>query len=328
MNHDDYTVGWICALATEMAVARAMLDEQHNSLPQDRHDHNSYTLGSIGPHNVAIACLPEGVMGVTSAARVAEQMSWTFRALRFGLMVGIGGGVPSVENDIRLGDVVVSKPTRSCGGVVQYDYGKTVQEGCFELMGSLNRPPDNLLRAVSSLKAAHLMGEPAFPRYLSEMGLKYTRLRPASTSLGRQHDQLFEADYGHVAGEATCVKCQADRVVSRPEQADNIPAIHYGLIASGNQVMKDGKTRERLHRQLNVLCFETEAAGLMDSFPCLVIRGICDYADTHKNKEWQPYAAATAAAYAKELLITIPGNQVVRTPMVAKITLDAGESTS
>ena len=61
---------------------------------------------------------------------------------------------------------------------------------------------------------------------------------------------------------------------------------------------------------MGVLCVEMEAAGLMDDFPCLVIRGICDYADSHKNKRWQPYAAATAAAYAKELLSTIPAHVV------------------
>src|ERR1700733_9454526 len=325
MKHDDYTVGWICALATEMAVARAMLDERHSSLPQDRRDHNSYAFGRIGPHNVVIACLPEGVMGVTSAARVADQMSWTFRALRFGLMVGIGGGVPSAESDIRLGDVVVSKPTDSTGGVVQYDYGKMVTNGRFEKMGSLNRPPDELLQAVASLKARYLMEEPEFPRYLAEMGSKYPRLRAAGTAPGSQLDRLFEADYNHVVGEATCVQCRADRVVSRPERANNIPAVHYGLIASGNQVMKDGMTRERLRRKLNVLCFEMEAAGLMDSFPCLVIRGICDYADTHKNKRWQAYAAATAAAYAKELLYVVPEGQVTKTRLAAQRLGDSGE---
>ncbi len=80
--------------------------------------------------------------------------------------------------------------------------------------------------------------------------------------------------------------------------------IHYGLIASGNQVIKDAGFRDRLNQDLgrNVLCVEMEAAGLMDGFPCIVIRGICDYADSHKNKEWQEYAAAVAAAFAKELL--------------------------
>jgi hypothetical protein len=88
------------------------------------------------------------------------------------------------------------------------------------------------------------------------------------------------------------------------------PFIHYGLIASGDQVMRHSATRERLRKELNVLCFEMEAAGLIDDFLCLVVRGICDYANSHKNKLWQGYAAATAAAYAKELLSVIPRNLV------------------
>jgi nucleoside phosphorylase len=91
------------------------------------------------------------------------------------------------------------------------------------------------------------------------------------------------------------------------------------LVASGNQVMRDGRTRERLRREMNVLCFEMEAAGLMDNFPCLVVRGICDYADSHKNKRWQPYAASTAAGYAKELLGIISGSQVVGTRTVGEM---------
>jgi nucleoside phosphorylase len=82
--------------------------------------------------------------------------------------------------------------------------------------------------------------------------------------------------------------------------------IHYAAIASGNQVIKDARTRDHIARQLDVVCFEMEAAGLMDTISCLVIRGICDYADTHKSKEWQRYAAATAAAYARELLEELP----------------------
>lgn len=99
----------------------------------------------------------------------------------------------------------------------------------------------------------------------------------------------------------------------REPRTSEDPFIHYGLIASGDQVMRDGATRERLRRELDVLCFEMEAAGLMDDFPCLVVRGICDYADSHKNKQWQGYAAAAAAAYAKELLSVVPGNLVVST---------------
>jgi len=90
-------------------------------------------------------------------------------------------------------------------------------------------------------------------------------------------------------------------------------SLHFGTIASRNQVIKDGETRDRLSAELGgILCFEMEAAGLMNDFPCLVIRGICDYPDSHKNKIWQPYAAA--AARAKELLSAIPPHQVVNTP--------------
>lgn len=89
--------------------------------------------------------------------------------------------------------------------------------------------------------------------------------------------------------------------------------------------MRDGVTRERLRTELNVLCFEMEAAGLMDNFPCLVIRGICDYADTHKNKRWQPYAAAVAAAYAKELLCIIPGNPVAHGHVATVMATQKGE---
>jgi nucleoside phosphorylase len=53
-----------------------------------------------------------------------------------------------------------------------------------------------------------------------------------------------------------------------------------------------------------------EAAGIMNRFPCMVIRGICDYSDSHKNKDWQGYAALTAAAYAKDLLKEIQPNRV------------------
>src|SRR5271163_1986395 len=176
MKHQDYTVGWICALPTEMAAAQAMLDERHNPLQQDRYDYNAYVLGRIEVHNVVLACLPSGVTGTISAARVAMQMLSTFKWLKFGLMVGIGGGVPSEENDIRLGDIVVSKPIGTSGGVIQYDFGKTVQDGRFTQTGSLNRPPDVLLTALANLQAKHLMEDHELLRHLSEMVIKYPNM--------------------------------------------------------------------------------------------------------------------------------------------------------
>lgn len=325
MEHGDYTVGWICALPTELAAAGAMLDQRHDPLPKKSQDHNNYTLGRIEGHNVAIACLPSGVTGTTSAAIVASRIRYTFPSIEFGLMVGVGGGAPSTENDIRLGDVVISKPVGTSGGVIQYDFGKTVQEGRFVRTGSLNRPPDVLLNAVSSLQARYMMEEAHLPRHLSQMLSKYPKMQKDYAYQGPQQDHLFQADYDHRPGDATCVDCEPDRLITRVDREDETPTTHYGLIASGNQVMRDGVNRERLRQEHNVLCFEMEAAGLMDDFPCLVIRGICDYADTHKNKQWQGYAAAAAAAYAKELLCIIPGNPAAHSQAATAIVTTMGE---
>lgn len=115
------------------------------------------------------------------------------------------------------------------------------------------------------------------------------------------------------------------KVVDRVHRPDTDPQIHYGTIGSSNTVIKDDATRERLRKDLGVLCVEMEAAGLMVKFSCLVIRGICDYADSHKNKRWQPYAAATAAAYAKELLSIIPAQEVVAASKVVEALQEASE---
>jgi nucleoside phosphorylase len=101
LRPDDYTVGWVCALPVELAAAQEMLDEEFDTPPYDAHDTNLYTCGRIGKHNVVIACQPEGQTGTSSAATVAVQMKSTFSSTRFGLMVGIGGGVPSDGNSTR-----------------------------------------------------------------------------------------------------------------------------------------------------------------------------------------------------------------------------------
>ncbi|GFF75827.1 vegetative incompatibility protein HET-E-1 [Aspergillus udagawae] len=293
-KHGDYTVAWICALPLEMAAAKTMLDKIHSPLPQPKTDHNAYTLGNVAGHNVVVACLPSGVYGTTSAAIVLAHMLPTFPSLRFGLMVGIGGGVSSKKADIRLGDVVVSIPAAGSGGVIPYDYGKTLRDGYLQRTGSLNKPPPYLLTAVSQIRS-----DSHFEKGISEMLQKQQISRP-------DQDWLFKPDYHHESTFTNCSACDQSQLVIRPTRTTNEPVIHYGLIASGNQVMKAAKTRDSIAKELDILCFEMEAAGLMDQLPCLVIRGICDYCDSHKNEEWQGYAALTAAAYTAALLAVVP----------------------
>ncbi|KAK8130828.1 kinesin light chain [Apiospora sp. TS-2023a] len=281
----DFTVGWVCALPVELAAAAEMMDEEFASLPSLPTDSNLYSFGRIGVHNVVAACLPAGQMGTNSAATVVSQMQQSFPSLRFGVLVGIGGGVPRLDDeiDIRLGDVVISQPAGQYGGVVQYDFGKTRPDGRIARMGSLNAPPTVLLNALAKLRANDLRGKTQAHSHLSKL-----TCRPNFMSPGPDQDTLYDAWSTHMAG-ATCAKCRPDDVLDREARATADPVLFFGTIASGNQVMKDGPTRDRYSQELGgVLCFEMEAAGLMNSFPCLVVRGICDYADAHKNKRWQP----------------------------------------
>ncbi|KAF2135121.1 uncharacterized protein K452DRAFT_261056, partial [Aplosporella prunicola CBS 121167] len=309
-EHDDYTVACICPMGVELAAVKGMLDETHPNLPLKR-DAASYAFGNIGEHNIVIAVMPE--TGTNRAAQVALQLLNDFRSIRFGLLVGIGGGAPSENHDIRLGDIVVSKPTDTFGGVVQYDLGKRTAGGRFERTGSLKKPPSVLLAAVQQLEAKHRMEESEIPAHLAKMLDKYPKMKRGGYIFpGAGEDTLYDSDYDHKTGN-TCSGCDRGRLVNRCHRDDNTPEIFYGTIGSGNAVIKDGTTREKLRRDLGILCVEMEAAGLMDTFQCLVIRGICDYADSHKNKRWQPYAAATAAAYMKEFLLMIPAVHVKET---------------
>ncbi|KAL4732833.1 hypothetical protein BDV11DRAFT_215149 [Aspergillus similis] len=277
---DNYTIAWICALPLEAAAARAMLDKIHNP-PQQITDPNAYELGELNGHHIVIAYLPNGVYGTVSAATVVSRMRLTFPRLQFGLMVGIGGGVPSKSNDIRLGDVVISKPGGKYGGVIQYDYGKAVQGGQFETTGILNQPPPVLLTHLSQLEAKQIVGEDAISKIVDAV-LEQTL----------HMDYLFNSSYHHVNKNSDCEECDKTQLVKRQPRDRRTPYIHYGLIASGDRVMKDLETRDRLAQQHEILCFEMEAAGLMNELPTLVIRG----------KQWQGYAALTAAAYTKLLL--------------------------
>jgi nucleoside phosphorylase len=315
---EEYTVGWVCALPIELAAATEMLDEEHGEpLPsQDATDTNMYSLGRIGEHKVVIVCLPAGRMGTSSATAAASQMKSRFVSVNIGLMVGIGGGVPSTGSDIRLGDVVISQPHMQHAGVVQYDFGKAGANGKFTRTGPLNAPPIVLLNAVSKFRSNYLRHKSSLSNHLSAVVTRLPRFASPDTG----SDILFEAANDHATG-STCDECSKDMIVERTPRGSKDIVIHYGTIASGNQVIKDGLTRDRLNIELGgaVLCFEMEAAGLMNSFPCLVIRGICDYADSHKNKKWQPYVAVIAAACAKELLSIIPATEVARTSLVDEV---------
>ncbi|CZR67684.1 uncharacterized protein PAC_17583 [Phialocephala subalpina] len=212
---------------------------------------------------------------------------------------------------------------------------KTIQGQGFHTTGFLNQPPTVLRTAVNGIKAQYERKGHGLEEAINKILDEYPRLQQEYKRPGSRSDRLYQSGVIHPPNNDTaCAEvCGNDpsQLVSRPERTkeeDNL-AIHYGLIASANQLMKNALIRDSLAAEKNVitegitgkevLCFEMEAAGLMNHFPCLVIRGICDYSDSHKNKEWQGYAAMTAAAYAKDLLRRIPPNKVEAKKRITKI---------
>ncbi|KAM6484184.1 hypothetical protein HDV62DRAFT_314970 [Trichoderma sp. SZMC 28011] len=324
-SNDEYTIGWISALNEELMLAMAMLDEEHGrpqSTPRD--DTNAYHLGRIGEHNIAMACLSGGQMGTGPAAIVAENMRRTFKNIRFALLVGIGGGVPGEKKDIRLGDIVVSYPNGIYTGVVQYDYGKLNGSGDIERKDWFCAPPPKILATVDLMRAYH--SRPKNPRnnipgILKELGEEYTYPEEDETA-----DLLFQAECDHNPRAETCDSCDKEALVPRRlRNSASIPHVHYGIIASGSMVVKNGVERDKIDRRYanTIFCFDMEAAGLMNNFPCLIIRGISDYSDSHKNDKWRKRAVAVASAYAKELVSLIEPSDVEVLPPIASRALNA-----
>ena len=337
---DSYGVAWIAALPIERAAAKAMLDEEHappTGFARHQTDANVYIWGRVGEHNIVIASLAAGVYGTTSAAATASSLLASLPSIRVGLLVGIGGGIarPDEDYDIQLGDIVVSQPDGTTGGVCQYDLIKAKSGDRRERKGFLRPPPTVLLNALASIQADHELMDSKVPNFLQQMLKKNPKMSrrskqsPGYIHQGTDNDRLFQPSCDHVPGP-DCRGCDTADEVKRDARDTTDPEIHYGTIASGNLLVKDAATRDRVVADVgeDCICFEMEAAGLMNHFPCLVIRGICDYADSHKNDRWQRYASATAAAYAKELLAYVPVAEVQETKRALEVLNQVSDPTS
>jgi hypothetical protein len=160
-------------------------------------------------------CAREGQTGTNSATAVSVQMKSAFPSIRFGLMVGISGGVPSEEADIQLGDVVVGRPHNEHGGVVQYDSKEATPTG-FKRIGFLNAPPTILLNAITNLRANYIIGRCRLMEYFST--LNYL---PKFAREDTGQDILFEAEYNREGG-ATYGKCSKDKLVARDRRRQEV----------------------------------------------------------------------------------------------------------
>ncbi|KAL2796693.1 purine and uridine phosphorylase [Aspergillus keveii] len=309
MSISAYTVGILCALTLELLAVRALFDVTYadkDGIVTPSDDSNHYAPGEIGKHKVGAARLPDGEYGTNSATHVASNIKQTFPCVKFALLVRIGNGVPSSANDIRLGDVVVSRPTSTSPGVIQYDMGKVHRDSVFRQVRYHQPPPRFIMTALSNLWSDPYLSTAPLQESLEEI----TARRHEYQYPGKTLDRLFTNNYPHDPALTTYDSCNTRCLQPRANRPDaktssHHPRIHYGTVASGNRVVRDARFRDHWSKQSNILCFEVGAAGIMNTLPCLVIRGICNYSDSHKNKIFQNYAAAAAAAYAKLLLSTL-----------------------
>ncbi|KAL4750810.1 nucleoside phosphorylase domain-containing protein [Aspergillus terricola var. indicus] len=271
-DRTDFDVAIFCALPLEADAVETLFDRRLDTFigpiryRKAPGDPNAYTTGSIGRHNVVLVHMPG--IGKSHGAAAAAWCRASFPSIRLALVVGICGGAPCAADwrVIRLGDVVISD------GLVQFDFGRMHGSGFVRkdtLLDNLGRPSTEIRAVLARLKG--------------KWGQELLRDRIA----------------GHFS---VLVKRLGEGYVYPPGSEPDEPTIHIGLVASGDQVMRSDEVRDSLINREGVIAFEMEGAGVWDTFPSLVIKGVADYADCHKNKEWQNYAAATAAACAKAFL--------------------------
>ncbi|KAL9093551.1 MAG: hypothetical protein Q9165_003946 [Trypethelium subeluteriae] len=336
-HRGDFDIAIICALPIEADAVLGVFDEfwekEGESYGKAANDSNTYTTGRIGKHNVVLAHMPG--MGKSASASVAANFCSSFESIRLGLVVGICGGAPvgiTKNEEMILGDVVVST------GVVQFDFGRQYSDRVIrkdtleDELGRQNMEIRGFLRKMGGLHGRKQLKDNSFI-HLTELCSKNDF--DAWGYPGASKDILYPSTYRHIhqqpeacrtcasnsscqaARESSCeeLNCDASKQIPRVrlqkiEQRAltaktgiiHGPEIYFGKVASGDLVIKSEIHRDEIARREKVIAFEMEGAGAWDHFPTVVIKGVCDYADSHKNKEWQGYAAATAAATMKAFL--------------------------
>lgn len=279
----------------------------------------------MGDHKVVLTELPEGEKRppFLAAAEAVRDMMRTFDRIRIALFIGTGSGVRDGEHDVRLGDVVVST-----NGSFQFDHDASVKAMAFRGTGEVVQAPECVKTAAKELISRYQASTNALGRAISDITDGFPNQKDIAfyRRPGDEFDILYSPSFTHVEmdGEPCYVSCSNDKgkLKARPpprgDGEDKVVA-HLGSVASAYKSVRDPNIRDKLSGEGNVLCFDTEAAGLTNTFPYLLIRGIADYADTHSNSRWRGYAGAAACAYARHLMHVLNEKDVVETETIEAI---------
>lgn len=341
-RRDDFEIAIICALKHEYDAVSYIFDEfwdeDGDQYGRAAGDTNHYATGRVGNYNVVLVLLVE--MGKTNAATAAASMRSSYRGLRLALLTGVCGSVPHGQyGDIFLGDVIISKTVVQYD--LGWDYASMfVRKNTDE--DKLGRPNKDIRSLVATFETDWVLDrlENRTAHFLNELQANAARRRRRGkyNYPGIMKDNLFEPTHRHkhyVSPTCVChdcfnvsdsvcdralfsscadLGCDNERYIARnrfqtiqqledDEVGDSTqPRVYVGAVASGDKVIKSAGERDRLTKEAGVIAFEAEGAGVWDELPCIVVKGVCDYADGHKHEEWQNYAAAGAAAVSKAIL--------------------------
>ncbi|XP_018365253.1 PREDICTED: uncharacterized protein LOC108762666 isoform X1 [Trachymyrmex cornetzi] len=277
---------------------------------------NVYTLGNIGAHRIVCTKLPtvgHTREAMTAAGNTTTRLLGTFQKVDFVFLVGVGGGVPhytDYNKHVRLGDVVISHPMplNKKYAYVYCESAKMNESENYHFETKEYCPPNLGLQEIAAILKKQAENEtfPPWQMYMKE-GLQ---------NLVNQSEHDFnapppESDKLYMAiGERDVIE------VSHPiapqdsinKRTDRCSRIHLAPVASGRQVARDDQLRQKFASRFGALAFDAEMDAVVESIlgNCrenfIVIRGIADYKDGTRIKEWQPYAALAAASVMKAII--------------------------
>ncbi|KAH7153734.1 hypothetical protein DER46DRAFT_560503 [Fusarium sp. MPI-SDFR-AT-0072] len=341
-RRDGFQIAIICALSLEYDAVSYIFDEfwDENGDPYGRAagDPNNYTTGRIGKYNVVLALLPG--IGKTNAASAVASMRSSYGGLRLALLIGVCGAMPYDQDvEIWLGDVVISNAVVQYDLGRQFSDKFVRKDTIGDSLGRPNKDIRNLVAIFKTDRGLDQLGQRT-AHFLQQLQVRVaqTPRRGKYDYPGTAQDKLFKPNYRHkhymsptcicrnsfgdsdpvcdetVSSSCRDLGCDDEHLITRKRilpklqtehnNSDAIfqPLVHVGVIASGDKVIRSAADRDRLSREAGVIAFEMEGNGVWDEVPCIVVKGVCDYADSHKNKEWQNFAAATAASASKAIL--------------------------
>ncbi|BFZ22499.1 hypothetical protein BsWGS_25538 [Bradybaena similaris] len=303
----------------KMAVDAMMEDKTTYVRYKTEGESNVYTTGYIGEHKVVTTKLP--AVGHFRAAQISSgntttRLLGTFQNIEHVFLVGCAGSVPHFTDYYkhgRLGDVVIS--TANEKGHLYYFCDKIIQEKNGETTYNVKTwsPKDLTLQRLVDRIRKDIQKDPNYAPWEQFIAEGQVLLQAQEQDYNRplrSSDRLYMG-----IGEGQVIEVQHPQSPDGEEERKEAPVVRFGVLGAGRPV-KQEMSRHDFASRYDIQSFDTEFDQVLDSIvgnrkdSFLFVRGLADYIDGSKNKEWQPYAALAAAAVTKFIIMSLHNTQL------------------